>query len=441
MATFTLIISVLTGILSAISAPKIGALSDRYGRTRLLTIASCGGVLNEVTTIFAAKYPNVVDYRWLLLGSFFDGVAGSFTAGGILSTSYASDCTPPSKRGVAIGYLQACLFSGLAFGPLLAGYLVKYTGDLLSIFYIALGSHIFFILFVLFITPESLSKKRQMIAREKHQSEQDLQAERRRSSVASGTSVMGPRVTGFLTDNLGEWFPALLTANPFAPLKVLVPSGRENRAVRRNMIILAILDVVILSSAMGSGTATLLYIEYMFNWGTFEASRYVSLTSFIRVVVLLGFLPLISYYFRILPMRRRLEENGEQATEKNAGADELDVWMIRLALISDLTGILGYIFARRAEVFVVFGIITAFGGLGGAVIQSAMTKHVPGERVGSLLGATGLLHSLGRVFAPMLFNGLYAATVETFPQAFFVLLASIFGLALAASIFLRPHCM
>jgi hypothetical protein len=201
----------------------------------------------------------------------------------------------------------------------------------------------------------------------------------------------------------------------------------------------AVIDVVILSAAMGSGTVTILYVEYTFDWGNFEASRFVSLISFIRVIVLLGIFPLLNYIFRIRPLRRQRRESGLHVMETNAGADKFDIWMLRIALLSDVAGILGYVFVRTEQLFVVFGVVTALGGLGGAVIQSAITKHVPAERVGSLLGGMGLLHALGRVFAPMLFNGIYAATVESYPQAFFCVLAGLFGLALFSSIFLRPH--
>lgn len=73
-------------------------------------------------------------------------------------------------------------------------------------------------------------------------------------------------------------------------------------------------------------------------------------------------------------------------------------------------------------------------------IQASLTKHVPAESVGGLLGAIGLLHALSRVFGPIVFNGLYASTVKTFPQAFFVLLAGIFVAALVASFLVKPHC-
>lgn len=440
VAAFTLGMSVLTGTLSAITAPRIGSLSDRYGRTRLLVIASCGGVLNELITIFAAKFPDTIDYHWLILGSFFDGITGSFTAGSILSYSYTADCTAPSKRGIFIGYLHACLFTGLAFGPLLAAYFVEWTGSLLSIFYVTLGCHIFFILFILFITPESVSKKRQLLAREKYATEKSANLEQTRARLPQILQPwFGSKGAEFLSNRTGDYIPLLLGANPLAPLKMLAPQGPGKGRLRRNLIVLALIDGVILAAAFGAGTPIILYVSATFGWRTPQASKFVSFTAFIRVIVLLGILPFLTYWFRLRPIAKRRRESGVHQPETNSGADKLDLWLLRVALISDVIGITGYVFARSPAMFVVSGALASFGGMGGAVIQGALSKHVPPDRVGALLGATGLLHSLGRVWAPVLFNGIYWATVATYPQAFLVLLLSIFSVTLVASFFVRPH--
>ncbi|KAK3398198.1 major facilitator superfamily domain-containing protein [Sordaria brevicollis] len=429
VAGFTLCMSVVVGILSAFTAPELGALSDRYGRTRMVAICSLGGIISEITVILAGKYPDTIHYSWILLGAFFDGLAGSFTAGSVLIHSYASDCTPPSKRGVSIGYLHACLFSGLAFGPLLAGYFVKWTGSLLSIFYVTLGCHIVFVFFIYFITPESLSKRRQLLAREKWARDQEDLGEVPRWAAAVH------KLTPF-----GKHLGPLRKANPFAPLKILFPSGPQHKLLRRNLITLALIDMSIMGAAMSSGTILILYTKFVFNWGNLEASQFMSLVSMVRIFVLILIFPVINYIFRTRPAARRRRESGDMPVdEKNVGADELDIWVLRSALISDVIGIGGYIFARTQEWFILSAVIAAFGGLGSASIQASMSKHVPTERVGQLLGAVGLLHALARVFFPIVFNGLYAATVSTFPQAFFVLLCSIFALALVAAFTVRPH--
>ncbi|TRX96556.1 hypothetical protein FHL15_002458 [Xylaria flabelliformis] len=438
VAAFTLVLSALAGGLSAFTAPKLGSLSDRYGRRRLLVVASCGGIVNEIITIITAKYPDVVDYRFLILGSFFDGISGSFTAVSVLGNSYVSDCTPPSKRGVALGYLQACLFTGLAFGPVLAGKFAEWTGSILSIFYIALGCHVFVISFIWFVVPESLSKKRRMAAQEKHQAEQEtIQA----ALPDSVERVFGSRLPAWMaSDKLRTWLLILLSANPLAPLKMFVPSGRENRRLRRNLLLLGFIDSVLMSAALGAGTVLILYAKFMFNWGTWDSSRFISIVSFFRVVVLLVLFPIVNYFFRIRPLRREQQLSGNFHTdETHSGADKLDVWLLRLALLGDLIGVLGYVFVRTEELFVLSAMLTAFGGLASATIQSTITKQMPVERVGSMLGAMGLLHAVSRVIAPIIFDGIYAGTIDKFPQAFVVVLASLFGLSLLASLFIRPH--
>lgn len=442
VATFTLVLNVVVGVLSSYTAPKIGSLSDRYGRKRMLALASAGGVCGEIVTILTARFPDTIHYQWLLLGVFFDGLAGSFTAGSVLSHAYTSDCTPPSKRGVAIGYLHACLFSGLAFGPLIAAYFIKFTGSILSLFYVTLGCHIFFIICVGFIIPESVSKRRQLSAREKHRIDTHERNQRTRewasAYLSTGRSTTNWFWSLFASPKYANLLASIRSANPFEPLKVIAPKGAQNVRARRNLILLATTDMIILGAAMSSGQVTLLYSEYMFGWGNFETSEFMSIVSLTRVLILLCMFPIINYVFRVRPARKRRQESGA-IKESNAGADELDVWILRIAILSDVIGITGYVFARTPALFIFSGVVTAFGGMGSATIQSMVSKHVPAERVGSLLGAIGLLHALSRIVAPVILNGLYAATVKTFPQAVFVVLAFAFAAVLFISFLIRPH--
>ncbi|PNY29677.1 Nitrilase and fragile histidine triad fusion protein NitFhit, partial [Tolypocladium capitatum] len=417
VAVFTLVLNFVTGGLSAIVAPKLGHLSDRFGRTKLLALASCGGILGEMITILAAKLPQTIDYRWLVLGAVFDGMTGSFTAGNILCQSYTSDCTPPSNRAVSIGYIHACLFAGLAFGPLLAGYFVKWTGNLLSIFYVVLGCHACFMLFVGFVVPESVSERKQLAARDKWQKEKRARA----------------------TD-AGSWASAVRNSNPFAPLQILWPTGPgTSTRLRVNLVALAACDAIILGGSFAAGPVILLYSGYMFNWGNFEASRFISALSMVRVVVLMGVFPIVNYYGRVRPAARRRKLSGVRPVDKNSGADRLDMWILRVALLSDILGCLGYVLARSEALFFGSGMITALGGLGSATTQATVTKHVPQERVGQILGAFGMLQALARVVGPVVFNGIYAATVETFPQAIFAALAGLFVVAFLSSLVIKSH--
>ena len=450
VAAFTLILSVVIGTLSSVTAPKLGALSDRYGRRLLMSLCPIGGISSEFITVLAAKYPQYVRYEWLILGAVLEGLSGSFTAGNVLIHSYTSDCTPPSQRSVAIGYLHSCLFGGLALGPLLAGYFVKWTGSLISVFYVLLGSHIMYAIYARFGLPESLSKKRQLAAREKHAREKEQLARNPIPDWAHAAIQVVPFGAG---DGLEDMVRTMRSANPFEPLRILFPKGPDAARLRRNLLTLAIIDMALLGTAMSSGQVTVLYTEFMFGWGTLEASRFISLVSAVRVLVLVAIFPVVNYIFRTLPARAKARQELQAAQDRgdtttglssdrtNSGADKLDVWVLRAALISDVVGITGYVLSRTEVPFVLSACTAAVGGLGSATIQASLSKHVPAERVGQLLGAIGLLHALSRVLFPILFNGLYAATVLTYPQAFFVLLLVIFVGLLGASFLVRPHGM
>ncbi|KAI6897640.1 hypothetical protein KC334_g10197, partial [Hortaea werneckii] len=50
VSIFTLWASLIAGLLSALSSPKLGSLSDRYGRKTILIITSFGTIVSEVIT-------------------------------------------------------------------------------------------------------------------------------------------------------------------------------------------------------------------------------------------------------------------------------------------------------------------------------------------------------------------------------------------------------
>lgn len=406
VSKFTLYGNLIAGILSAVASPKLGAISDRYGRRRVIAISTMGMLIAEVITIIAATNPNIFSVNWLLLGYAFDGLCGSFTAAMALTHSYAADCTPPSKRNVTFGYFHGCLFTGIALGPIIAGYIIKATGNLLTIFYIALACHLTFVSFLLFVVPESLSKERQMAAREKH---------RMKTEGLPQQSLIN----------------ALKSANLLEPLEILYPTGEgSSRALRRNLIFLAAVDTTVFGVAMGSMTVVVIYSEYMFGWGNFESSIFVSIVNTCRVTVLLLIVPLVTRFIR-----------GRRGSvpQRNSGCDGLDLAIIRTAIVFDIIGYIGYATVRTGSLLIVSGAIAAVGGMGSPTLQSSLTKHVPRDRTGQLLGATGLLHALSRVVAPTAFNLIYALTVGKFTQTVFVCLAATFGVAFILSWFIKPH--
>ncbi|GAB1739322.1 hypothetical protein NU219Hw_g4065t1 [Hortaea werneckii] len=405
VSLFTLWGSLIAGLLSALSSPKLGSLSDRYGRKTILIITSFGTIASEVITIFAATYPETFPVSGLLVGYAFDGLTGSFIVAMAIANSYATDCTPPAARNVAFGYFHICLFLGIALGPIAAGYMVKATGQVVIVFYVLTAVHTFFVLFIGLVVPESLSKKRQMQAREKR-------AIKKAETAASS-----------------DWIQSLRSLNILEPLKIFWPTGPgSSPRLRWNLVVLAAVDTICFGVAMGSMTVVLVYIRYEFGWKTFEEGRFMTIVNSCRVFCLLA----------ILPALTRLVRGKADPAKKNTGSDRFDLNVIRVAVFFDMLGYLGYTLSRQGGPFIMSGVLAAIGGIGPPTLQSALTKHVPAEQTGQLLGASGLLHALARVVAPTVFQAIFSSTVGKFTQTVFVCLTATFGLAFVLSWFIMP---
>lgn len=402
LAKFLLYAHLLSGTLCAFSSPRLGALSDRYGRTRILAITACGMLLGDVITITAASFPGTISVWWILLEFGFGGLAGSFIATMAVIQSYAADCTIPAKRSAVFGYLHGCMFTGIAVGPFLGGIVVKATDNVLTIFYIALLCHLTFIISVLFLIPESLSRERQIAAREKHKLDHRYDKPSQYISLA--------RITSF-----------------FLPLKILLPSSEEaNKTTRRNLILLSACDMVVFGVTLGSVSVVVMYSEFTFKWGNFESSLFVSVANSCRVLMLVAVLPTMFYLY----------SKHHNITHRS---DHFDVSIIRVSIIFDVVGYVGYALAPIGAFFTLSGVIASVGGIASPTLQSALTNHVSEDRTGELMGAVSFLHALSRVVMPAILHLIYGLTVGKASGAVFWVLVGVFGAAGIAAWGIKPR--
>lgn len=127
-------------------SPILGALSDRFGRRRVILISLAGASVDYVVMALAPTL------AWLFVARAVAGVSA-----GILATTnaYVADVTPPERRAKAYGMLGAAFGLGFILGPLVGGVLGEF--GLRVPFWAAAGLTALNWLYGMFILPESLA--------------------------------------------------------------------------------------------------------------------------------------------------------------------------------------------------------------------------------------------------------------------------------------------
>ncbi len=136
-------------LMQFIGSPILGALSDRFGRRRIILIATAGSAVDYVIMALAPTL------GWLFLAR----VVAGFT-GGVMATAnaYIVDVTPPERRAAAFGMLGGAFAVGFILGPALGGFLGGI--DLRLPFWVAAACSAANWLFGWFVLPESLPADR-----------------------------------------------------------------------------------------------------------------------------------------------------------------------------------------------------------------------------------------------------------------------------------------
>lgn len=123
--TYGVIISCYA-LMQFIFSPILGALSDRFGRRRIILVATAGSALDY---FIMASAPTLA---WFFVARIIAGCTA-----GVLSTAnaYIADITPPEKRAQSFGLLGAAFGIGFIIGPVAGGILGSY--DIHLPFYVA----------------------------------------------------------------------------------------------------------------------------------------------------------------------------------------------------------------------------------------------------------------------------------------------------------------
>ena len=135
------------GLLSFLSAPLIGALSDKWGRRSFLLI-----------TVIATCAPipfMAINKLWFFV---MIALSGLFSVTFSVVFAYVADVTSEQERSSAYGLVSATFAASLVTSPALGSYLSGLYGDTLVVF-VATLTAIIDVIFIIFCVPESLTDK------------------------------------------------------------------------------------------------------------------------------------------------------------------------------------------------------------------------------------------------------------------------------------------
>lgn len=132
-------------LMQFVASPILGALSDRYGRRKVILIALGGAAVDYLMMGLAPSL------AWLFLARIISGA----TAGALATcNAYIADVTPPEKRAQGFGLVGVAFGLGFVIGPLIGGLLGNI--NLRLPFFVAAGCVAVNWLYGAFVLPESL---------------------------------------------------------------------------------------------------------------------------------------------------------------------------------------------------------------------------------------------------------------------------------------------
>ena len=134
----------------------------------------------------------------------------------------------------------------------------------------------------------------------------------------------------------------------------------------------------------------------------------------------------------------RQSASSECNHSKTGSFDRLDVFLIRISILSDIVGYVGYAIAPTGTLFALSGAVAALGAIGLSTSEASMTKIVESEQTGELLGALAFLQAMARIIAPTVTSLTYSRTVSSTPALVFWGVAICFAAAGIATFWAKP---
>ncbi|RUS18278.1 major facilitator superfamily domain-containing protein [Endogone sp. FLAS-F59071] len=411
------IIQITTSVCVLLVTGYYGALSDRIGRKFVISITVLGSIFEMLLLILTQKYQDIVGIRLLFIAPVIRGLTGGFPTSFSASQAYISDCTQPSDRAVAFGRIAAMISVGGVIGPSLSSIILKTTGaPIVTVFYLLFFVEILYFLFISFVIPESNHHL-------KKRSQQQLSKK-----------------------------PLLERLNIFSSLGIIFRTQTYNTQVSSHALpLLALLHFIGVFSL--PYTVFILYAMFRFKWTSYESGIYFSVASAMRLVVLLGLLPLVVRLFKEkeeAPSQRggyeEIAAEDQEVVEEVEGRRQrqqlrdfkFDLWLLRIGGGFEAAALTLQGLAPNTASYYGASFMGAIGSIFSPSMRSLITNIIPPTQTGEVLGAVSFLDSLAGILSPLVLNPISSATTKTMPNLIFFITSGLFGIITVLTFLVRP---
>lgn len=156
---FHMCIILSAAVPSLFMALFLGSWSDKVGRRVVIMLPVIGGLLDSACII--ATILLQAPLYFLCIGSFANGVCGFFTTMILAVFAYIADVTDSKDRSLRLGILEAVAFTSGMISHMTSGWWIHHLGFKAPYIFI-FSLHLFSLLYVLFILPESVKNPQKL---------------------------------------------------------------------------------------------------------------------------------------------------------------------------------------------------------------------------------------------------------------------------------------
>ncbi|KZT09657.1 MFS general substrate transporter [Laetiporus sulphureus 93-53] len=436
------------GVLGCLTTGWWGSLSDRYGRTRVMTVAIIGLLLEDLGFLIVCNFSKLLPggYWALTVAPVIAGLMGGLGTAGANMNAYIADCTDVTSRSRFFSLSLGLLFLGYSIGPTFGSVLISYTRNTLSVFAVAATLHVAYAFLTGCIIPESLSTAHMAEARGRA-------AEEEAQRTKGGVRIWLARTVGGFIRPLALLLPG----------KVEMEDGKQRRKRDWSLLLLAA-GYGCTIALKGDITYEYQYMSLMYGWTSEELGYYTSALGTTRTVYLTILLPLIMKTLQPKPAiqisteqhkpldYRSISRPTSPSTKSQSpppgspshhASPALDLALARLSILIELVAYTLMALAPNGHLFTAYAIVSALGaGFTPAVnsVASALYMQQGGRELGKLFGALGVVQTIcSQVMGPFVFGVTYMKTVATFPQAIFVVTVAVLAVSFIMLVPTRVH--